>query len=71
MQFNGTIKPRRRGGWIARGVIVEHRFGQIFETQVGPREFADQPSCVAWLADAAKRLGARRPRIATLVASDR
>jgi hypothetical protein len=71
MEFKGTVKPRRRGGWIARGLVVEHRFGQVFETQIGPREFTDKPACVAWLNDAAARLGIGRPHIATLVTSGR
>jgi hypothetical protein len=64
MNFKGTVKPRRRGGWIARGLIVEERSGQIFETQVGPREFADAKACSIWLAAVAKQLGCGRPAIA-------
>ncbi len=71
MEFSGIVKPRRRGGWIARGLIVEQRFGQLFETQIGPREFADQSASVTWLADAAMRLGIGRPQIATLAATRR
>ena len=71
MEFTGTVKPRRRGGWIARGLIVEHRFGQVFETQIGPREFRDKPASVAWLSEAATRLGFARPHIATLATSGR
>ena len=65
MEFSGTVKPRRRGGWIARGVILEQRFGQIVETQVGPKELPDRDTCVAWLNHAAAQLGIERPRIAT------
>lgn len=71
MEFSGIVKPRRRGGWIARGVIVEQRFGQIVETQIGPREFADQPASVAWLSEAAARLGIVQPAIATMAGSGR
>jgi hypothetical protein len=71
MEFNGIVKPRRRGGWIARGLVVEQRFGQLVETQIGPREFADQSASVTWLTDAARRLGIGRPQIATLTVSRR
>jgi hypothetical protein len=66
MEFQGMVKPRRRGGWIARGVVVEQRSGQRFETQVGPREFADGPASIAWLTEAAVLLGIGKPAIATL-----
>ncbi len=65
MKFNGTIKPRRRGGWIARGLIVEVRSGQIVETQIGPREFAERKAGSNWLEQVAKELGCR-PTIALM-----
>jgi hypothetical protein len=71
MEFQGVVKPRRRGGWIARGLIVEQRFGQRVETQIGPKEFADQPASVAWLTEAAARLGIGQPVIATMAFSVR
>lgn len=71
MEFRGTVKPRRRGGWIARAVLVEQRFGQLVETQIGPKELPDQPTCVVWLTDAAVRFGAGQPKIVTLAGSGR
>ena len=71
MEFKGIVKPHRRGGWVARGLLIEQRFGQIFETQIGPREFGDRLASVAWLTDAAKGLGIGRPRIETLSAPTR
>jgi hypothetical protein len=69
MEFQGMVKPRRRGGWIARGLVVEQRFGQRFETQIGPREFPDQGAGVAWLTEAAARLQIVKPAIVTLAAA--
>jgi hypothetical protein len=66
MNFKGTVKPRRRGGWIARGLIVEERHGQVFETQVGPREFAEKKAGSSWLEEVAKQLGYGKPTIAVL-----
>ena len=71
MEFQGVVKPRRRGGWIARGIVVEQRSGQRFETQIGPKEFADKPASVAWLTEAAARLGIGKPSIATLAVAGR
>ena len=71
MEFQGVVKPRRRGGWVARGVVVEQRSGQRFETQVGPREFPDKPAGVAWLTAEAGRLGIGEPAIAMLAGSAR
>ena len=71
MEFQGVVKPRRRGGWIARGLVIEQRSGQRFETQVGPREFPDKPSGIAWLTEAATGLGIGKPAIATLALSGR
>jgi hypothetical protein len=71
MEFSGTVRPARRGGWIARGVIIEQRSGQVFETQVGPRQFSDRPDSVAWLKERAVRLGFGKPAIAVLANSIR
>jgi hypothetical protein len=71
MEFQGVVKPRRRGGWIARGLIVEQRSGQRFETQIGPREFADQGAGLTWLTEAASRLEISEPAIVTLSAGGR
>ena len=71
IEFQGVVKPRRRGGWIARGLIVEQRFGQRVATQIGPREFADQPAGVAWLTEIAARLEVGGPAIATFAVAGR
>jgi len=66
MNFKGTVKPRRRGGWIARGLIVEERSGQVFETQVGPREFDEPKASADWLREVARTMGYSKPAIAVL-----
>ena len=71
MKFQGMVKPRRRGGWIARGLVLEQRSGQLFETQIGPKEFADKVASVAWLTEAAARLGIAKPAIAMLATAGR
>ena len=66
MDFKGIVKPRRRGGWIARGLIVEERHGQIFETQIGPREFAEPATSLQWLREVATQMGCSRPELAVV-----
>ena len=66
MNFKGTVKPRRRGAWIARGLIVEERSGQVFETQIGPREFDEPKASADWLREVARTMGHTKPTIAVL-----
>jgi hypothetical protein len=66
MNFKGTVKPRRRGGWIARGLIIEERYGQVFETQVGLREFDEPKASSDWLREVAKNMGYTKPAIVVL-----
>lgn len=59
--MDGVVKAMRRGGWSARGLIAAVRHGQLFETQVGPREFPSKQAAIDWLrraaADRAVRIG--------------
>ena len=61
--FEGTIRPLRRGGWTARGLVVANRHGQLIETQVGPKAFFTDVSCDAWLRAAAAGLNIDSVRI--------
>jgi hypothetical protein len=49
LRFDGVVKPLRRGGWSARGVITAVRAGQLLQTQVGPRAFEAVEDSAAWL----------------------
>ena len=51
--MDGVVKPMRRGGWSARGLIVSVQHGLLVETQVGPKQFAAQEAAVEWLKQAA------------------
>ena len=53
LRFDGVVKPLRRGGWSARGVIVATQHGQLIETQIGPKEFDGSDASTAWLYQAA------------------
>jgi hypothetical protein len=53
LRFDGVVKPMRRGGWSARGVVVATQHGQLIETQIGPREFAAVEASTQWLRAAA------------------
>ena len=53
LRFDGVVKPLRRGGWSARGVIVATQHGQLIETQIGPKEFDGSDASMAWLYRAA------------------
>ncbi len=59
--MDGVVKAMRRGGWSARGLVAAVRHGQLFETQVGPREFASKQAAIDWLrraaADRAVKIG--------------
>ena len=48
-RFEGIVKPLRRGGWSARGLVVATQHGQLIETQIGPKEFDAKESSVEWL----------------------
>ena len=61
--FAGSIKELRRGGWAARGLVVTNRNSQIVETQVGPRAFATEDLCDAWLRSTAAGLNINEVRI--------
>ena len=61
--MDGVVKAMRRGGWSARGVIIDVRHGQIFETQIGPREFPAEKAARDWLCDAAAAHSIRTARI--------
>ena len=63
--FRGTIRPLRRGGFAARGLLVVARSSQVYETQVGPREFASEDLCDAWLRSAAAGMKVERVQIVT------
>ena len=54
--FEGTIRPLRRGGWAARGMVIANRHGQLIETQIGPMAFDSEDMCDAWLRAAAAGL---------------
>jgi hypothetical protein len=56
VRFDGIIRQDRRGGWNARGIIVTHKHGQIFQTLVGPRAFASEEISQEWLRAAATEL---------------
>jgi len=62
--FEGTIKELRRGGWAARGLVLTSRHGLLVETQVGPKAFDTEASCVDWLRAAAADLKISSVRIA-------
>jgi hypothetical protein len=47
--FSGVVKPLPRGGWSARALLTAERHGQLFDTQLGPREFATEADSRAWL----------------------
>ena len=51
--MDAVVKPMRRGGWSARGMIVSVRHGLIIETQVGPKQFAGKDAALEWLKQAA------------------
>jgi hypothetical protein len=48
-RFDGVVKPMRRGGWSARGVVIVTQHGQLIETQIGPREFPGVEASMEWL----------------------
>ena len=54
--LQGTIREHRRGHWAARGVVVTHRHGQVFETQVGPKSFASEGMAYDWIFEVAAEL---------------
>ena len=49
LRFSGVVKPMRRGGWSARGLIESGRHGQLIDTQIGPIEFAAKEVATEWL----------------------
>jgi hypothetical protein len=51
--MDAVVKPMRRGGWSARGMIVSVQHGLLTETQVGPKQFAGQEAALEWLKQAA------------------
>jgi hypothetical protein len=51
--MDAVVKPMRRGGWSARGLIVSVRHGLLIETQVGPRQFSGRDAALEWLKQAA------------------
>ena len=55
IKFTGSIRELRHGGWRARGMLVAAKHGMLVETQVGPRAFASEAMCDAWLRDEAAR----------------
>ena len=61
--MEGVVKAMRRGGWSARGVILQVRHGQIFETQIGPREFPAEKAARDWLSEIATAHTIRTARI--------
>ncbi len=61
--MDGIVKAMRRGGWSARSVIVTVRHGQIFETQVGPRQFPEEKAARDWLREVAAAHSIKAPRI--------
>jgi hypothetical protein len=61
--MDGVVRAMRRGGWSARGVIVDVRHGQIFETQIGPREFPAEKAAREWLRDVAATRSIKAARI--------
>jgi hypothetical protein len=51
--MDAVVKPMRRGGWSARGMIVSVQHGLLIETQVGPKQFAGKEAALEWLKQAA------------------
>ena len=49
LKFDGVVKPLRRGGWRARGLVTTVQHGQRGETQIGPRPFDAEDVATAWL----------------------
>lgn len=63
MHIQGTIREHRRGHWAARGLVVTHRHGQVFETQVGPKAFASEGMAYDWMHEVAADLAIADIRI--------
>jgi hypothetical protein len=47
--MDAVVRPMRRGGWSARGMIVSVRHGLLIENQVGPKQFAGKEAALEWL----------------------
>ena len=63
IQMQATIREHRRGHWAARGLVVTHRHGQLFERQVGPRAFASEGMAYEWIFEEAANLSIRDVRV--------
>lgn len=59
IRMQGTIREHRRGHWAARGLVVTHEHGQVFERQVGPKAFASEGMAHEWIFEAATNLSIR------------
>ena len=49
IRFEGVVKPARRGGWTARGVITSVMHSQRIDTAIEPRAFAGVEPATQWL----------------------
>ncbi|MEO6394318.1 MAG: hypothetical protein ABIO40_00220 [Devosia sp.] len=63
LRFDGIVKPLRRGGWSARGVVIATRHGQLIETQIGPKEFPERELSEHWLRQIAAELSIETVRV--------
>jgi len=55
IRFEGVVKPARRGGWSARGVIISVAHSQLVDTRIEPRAFAGLEPATEWLREVAAK----------------